>query len=203
MTRPGKVGAIPSIVAAWGAPLLGWAAMPLLALTLAASAAEDRRILYDDTAMLLRFLPDYNIEIRFIDPPAILREIGVQPGQVLAQGRWTDAVLEGTAFLFAQGCKPIAYPVRGFIDARDALIILGPLPVLNGCEPTGQTEWRPASIMRFEPERSKAEEKDKRRKVVEPERPKPKPKPKPRPRPQQQPQQQQPSPYWYYPQQRW
>ena len=182
-------------------------AIALVMIATSALAADEKRVIYDEMPMLARFDIDRSLSIRFIDPSAMLREIGVEPGEALIEGRWIGAVFEGNAFLFAKGCKPIPYPVRGVVDLNGVLMVLGPTPVLNGCEPTGQTQWTASSIMRIEPgdkSGSKSGSVDKRPAQPKPKKeakPQPKPKPKPRPRPVTPPA---PQPYWYAPQQqRW
>lgn len=148
--------------------------------------------MHDGSQMRLTISPaDQTLELRYTDPPAQLREIGVAPDTVLVRGHWVGAVLEGEAFVFSSNCQPIPYPVRGLVDLNSALVILGPVPMVNAdCEVT-RSAWDERSVMRFDPLRTAAPAA--RRKPKE----KPKAKPKPRPRsipsvPQQQPYQQQP-----------
>jgi hypothetical protein len=148
----------------------------VLASSSGAGAEERRPVTYDGSPMRVVVSDDAGLELRYIDPPALLREIGVKPDAVLVKGHWERDTLVGEAFVFPPGCPPIAYPIRGLVDAFAALVILGPVPTVNAaCEVT-RHDWADGSVMRFEP--SRASEKPRRVKPKE----KPKAKPKPRPR---------------------
>ncbi len=133
---------------------------------------------------------DRKLEISYLEPPALLREIGVTAGTVLVRGHWEGAfpneVLEGEAFVFSADCPPQSFPVRGLVDHAGGLVVLGPSPSSCG----GAREWNAASLMRFESVERLEERPRKRKAEPKPEsKPKPKPKPKPRAKPRQPPQQ--------------
>src|SRR5215831_3064961 len=98
--------------------MTGRASIVAIALCLVTTAqAEERRIIHDNTEMILTVNGD-DIQIAYGTPPAELREIGVADGQVLLQGTWTrrePGVLVGNAYAFKQGCSPIRYDIRGVV----------------------------------------------------------------------------------------
>jgi hypothetical protein len=154
-----------------------------------AHAEPARLVVHDGLTLALSHTGD-GIEISYIDVPAVLRELGVQSGQVVVRGKWDDTILVGEAFVFARGCAPIAYPIRGVVDRSGALILIGPQP--QDCEAKVYV-WGEGAVMRFEPPRAPP--------VREKPKVRPKPKPKPKPKPRQEapaaprPQYQQPQPW--------
>ena len=86
--------------------------------------------MHDGAQMRLVVSPaDQTLELRYTDPPAQLREIGVAPDTVLVRGHWENTVLVGEAFVFSPNCQPIAYPVRGIVDLNSVLVVMGPIPI--------------------------------------------------------------------------
>jgi hypothetical protein len=147
--------------------------LTVAALTTAAAAASHaatpRTLTHDGTSMAMSNTDD-EIEIIYSEVPPALRELGVVPGTRLLHGKWEDTILVGTAYVFAKGCAPIAYPVRGVVDRSGALIVIGPAP--TDCS-RSQYAWGPSSVMRFDPPQQRQQPKPK---VT-----KPKPKPPQRP----------------------
>ena len=61
-------------------------------------------------------LPNGGMQIQYIQPRMGLLEIGVRPGTILLQGRWSGpppGLLTGTAFVFTGVCPPTPYRVEG------------------------------------------------------------------------------------------
>ena len=105
--------------------------------------------MHDGVAMTLKTSPPNELEIAYNDVPPALRELGVVQGTVLVQGSWSkQGVLEGQAYVFAPGCSPIPYTVKGFTDRTGALWVVGPTP--SSCtDPT--LRWTEAALIRFAP----------------------------------------------------
>src|SRR5215831_2211932 len=98
-----------------------------LATTAQAEEATMRKVIHDGTDMTLRVNGD-DLSIAYLEPPAQLREIGVENGQVLVAGTWTrrdPRVLIGHAYAFAPGCVPLEYEIRGVVDQNGSLVVLG------------------------------------------------------------------------------
>jgi hypothetical protein len=152
------------------------------------AAQETRHALYDGTTLAV-VAGDNTLELRYIVPPAILRELGVEVGTPLVRGRWDGPVFTGDAFMFTKDCPPIAYPVRGMIDLAGAFVVIGPVPT-KAVDCRGDAyEWNEQSVMRFESSaRPRATITFKPKPKPKPKPSKPKPKPKPRPQQPQQPQ---------------
>jgi hypothetical protein len=159
----------------------------LLFPSLVLAEQAQRRVTFGGATFALTVL-NGGLEISYLEPPAMLREIGVTSGTLLARGRWRGETLEGDAFVFGQGCSPIAYPIRGVIESGGALVIIGPVPSeTKDCQITA-LDWNDEAVMRFKPvgreklSRPKPKPEAKSKPAA---KPKPKPKPKPRPVPQQ------------------
>jgi hypothetical protein len=60
----------------------------------------------------------------FTEPREGLREVGVAPGMVAFEGRQSDDVYEGTAYVFSRICGPIGYPVSGSVAQDERSITL-------------------------------------------------------------------------------
>jgi hypothetical protein len=152
----------------------------LLLLMTIAHAEEVKRlqVTHESEPMTLVVQPDSTIEISYITLPPLLREVGVKPGQILVQGKWTDRdnVLEGQAYAFVHGCEPIPYPVRGVVNQTGVLVVIGPMPM--SCTDRTLT-WKEGSVMTFDQPSSvtKREKEKKKERVVER---KPKPRREPR-----------------------
>ena len=177
--------------------------MALLLLMTVAHAEEVRNfvVTHENELMALAIQPDGTIEISYIIPPVMLREVGVKTGQVLVQGKWNerDNVLEGQAYAFVHGCEPISYPVRGVVNRETGvLVVIGPMPM--SC--TDRTlAWKEGSVMTFDQvlpplqtENKKKKKKEKKEERVA--------KPKPKPRPSRQ-EPYMPAPYQWREQWRW
>ena len=170
--------------------------MALLLLMTVAHAEETKNfvVTHENESMALVIQPDGTIEISYIIPPVMLREVGVNTGQVLVQGKWNDRdnVLEGKAYAFVHGCEPIPYPVRGVVNRETGvLVVIGPMPM--SC--TDRTlAWKEGSVMTFDqvlpPPPLQTEKRKKREKREKVERV-----PKPKLKPKSQPQQPQSQPY--------
>ena len=174
----------------------------VVATVMVCSATAEDILVHDGAAMTLTRLPPNGIQIRYVDVPAALRELGVVEGTVLLQGQWDDDyMLEGEAFVFAPGCAPIAYPIRGVVTVARSLLVVGPTP--RSCEDRTLT-WSAAAVMKFDPPRATAqprqvESKKPKARKADPSPPRPKPRPA-RPAAPQQPYQ---NPYQQYPYWRW
>ena len=149
----------------------------LLVLWPAAALAQERRALLDGAPMVVTVDGD-SIEVRYAEPGAALRELGVTPATPLVRGRWVGGIFTGEAFVFAPRCPPIGYPVRGMVDSGGALLVLGPAPsAVKDCRAEALT-WNASSILRFEQPAGE------RRPAARPEaKAKPKARPKPAPKP--------------------
>jgi hypothetical protein len=173
-------------------------ALGFLAVSVATCPAAP--VTYNGTPMTAD-VDETGVVIRYDEPPPNLREIGVQKGTALVSGKWNGSVFVGEAFVFAQGCPAMAYPVRGNVDISGALTIIGQSPTTTtDCIP-GAFQWTENSVMRFEPKRGAERSVERPAKKPKP-KPKPKVKPKPRVRQQIQRPQQIPQPQ-YQPQQQW
>lgn len=158
--------------------LCPWAHAPmgvlLVLLTMPAHAEPARRLIHDGSAMTLSVNGD-DLEISYLEVPPALREQGVTPGTLLVRGQWDGMIFTGQAYLFATGCPPIAYPVRGVVDRANSLVVIGPTPV--SCNDPTLT-WGDAAVMRFDPpQQAPTRVREKKREKRKVEKPKPKPKP--------------------------
>jgi hypothetical protein len=156
--------------------------LPLvLVLGVVPAAAQERQVSYEGAPMTALVRGD-SIEIRYLNPPPNLRELGVTPGTPLLRGQWEGGIFTGDAFVFAPGCPPVPFPVRGMIDNNGALLVLGPAPTaVKDCQAEALA-WNERSILRFEqPTFSKP-------------KPQAKPKPKPKPKPKVEPPRSRPAP---------
>ena len=142
-----------------------------------------------------------HLDVLYIDPPVMLRELGAKKDSPIVTGEWKDGVLVGNAYAYAAACPPIAYPIRAVVDARDNLIVIGPMPNLkkDTCEIEDYT-WSEGAVFKLGPPMSARKSADKPKKAkpkkVKPEKVKrEKPKAKPRPRVQQP--QRQPQQWWW------
>lgn len=163
-------------------------AVLLLVLCSGAASAQDRPVTYDGEPMTASVHGD-SIEIRYVNPPVGLRELGVTPGTVLVRGQWEEGIFTGDAFIFAPACPPVGYPVRGMIDNNGALLVLGPAPTaIKDCK-AESLAWNSSSILRFQvPDNAARPERKPKVKA----KPKPKPRPVERRQPRPQPQLRQP-----------
>ena len=150
------------------------------------------QVFHDGVAMSLTRQDTGEIEIAYIEVPAMLRELGVKAGTVLVRAKWAEDnfILVGEAFMFSKNCAPMAYAVRGVVTWDNVLIVVGPTPV--SCE-NRALQWGEAAVMTFEQPRGPRQrigpERPKQEKPVTKPKPKAKPKPRPRPEPTPQPQQ--------------
>jgi hypothetical protein len=164
-----------------------FALLLLLLLCSVPASAQDRRVTYEGTPMAAVVRGD-SIEIRYVNPPVNLRELGVTPDTLLVHGQWDAGIFTGEAFIFAPGCPPVPYPVRGTIDNSGALLVLGPAPTaIKDCK-AESLAWNASSILRFELAGTAARTPERKSEA----KPKPKPKPRPVERPQSRPQPRQP-----------
>jgi hypothetical protein len=153
----------------------------LLVLMTIAHAEEVKKVqvFHESEPMALVVQPDSTIEISYITLPPLLREVGVKPGQILVQGKWTDRdnVLEGQAYAFVHGCEPIPYPVRGVVNRETGvLVVIGPMPV--SC--TDRTlVWKEGSVMTFDQSSSPVIKREKKKERVVERKPKPRREPRP------------------------
>lgn len=81
------------------------------------------------------------VTIRYADPKPSLRRLGVRPGTVLFQGRYSGRGLAGTAYVFRAGCAPAGYSVSGPAVGGGGIILSGAAPVRprGSCQVTGYT----------------------------------------------------------------
>jgi hypothetical protein len=170
--------------------------MGVLLALLPAHAEPARRLIHDGSPMTLSVTGD-DLEISYLEVPAALREQGVTPGTPLVRGQWDGMIFTGQAFLFAAGCSPIAYPIRGVVDRANSLVVIGPAPV--SCNDPTLT-WNDSAVMRFDPPPSRPPREQKKPKAEKP-KSKPKSKPKPKPEVRRRPAASAPSPWAPYQQQ--
>jgi hypothetical protein len=79
-------------------------------------------------------LPNGGMQIQYIQPRVGLLEVGVRPGTILLQGRWSGpppGLLTGTAFVFTGICPPTPYRVEGSMAPDGSLVLTGPAPVVD------------------------------------------------------------------------
>ena len=79
-------------------------------------------------------LPNGGMQIQYIQPRVGLLEVGVRPGTILLQGRWSGpppGLLTGTAFVFTGICPPTPYRVEGSTAPDGSLVMTGPAPVVD------------------------------------------------------------------------
>jgi hypothetical protein len=79
-------------------------------------------------------LPNGGMQIQYIQPRVGLLEVGVRPGTILLQGRWSGpppGLLTGTAFVFTGVCPPTPYRVEGSTAPDGSLVLTGPAPVVD------------------------------------------------------------------------
>jgi hypothetical protein len=73
-------------------------------------------------------LPKGGMQIQYIQPRVGLLEVGVRPGMILLQGRWSGpppGLLTGTAFVFTGICPPTPYRVEGSTTVLTGLAPVG------------------------------------------------------------------------------
>jgi len=100
-----------------------------IALALHATAASaDGLVTHNGSLMEVIKLQFDTVEIRYVQPRPGLWEIGVRPGTVLLRGKWVGPTLYATAVVFSGECAPIPYPVSGFVDQNNVLVLQGPSP---------------------------------------------------------------------------
>jgi hypothetical protein len=79
-------------------------------------------------------LPNGGMQIQYIQPRVGLLDVGVRPGTILLQGRWSGpppGLLTGTAFVFTGICPPTPYRVEGSMVPDGSLVLTGPAPVVD------------------------------------------------------------------------
>jgi hypothetical protein len=79
-------------------------------------------------------LPNGGMQIQYIQPRVGLLDVGVRPGTILLQGRWSGpppGLLTGTAFVFTGICPPTPYRVEGSMAPDGSLVLTGPAPVVD------------------------------------------------------------------------
>lgn len=78
-------------------------------------------------------------EFRYAVPRKGIRNVGVRPGTVLFTGERQGDTYTGTAYIFAKGCNPSAYPVAGYVTAGERSIVMtGKAPRIgDGCTISG------------------------------------------------------------------
>ena len=79
-------------------------------------------------------LPNGGMQIQYIQPRVGLLEVGVRPGTILLQGRWSGpppGLLTGTAFVFTGVCPPTPYRVEGSTTPDGSLVLTGLAPVVD------------------------------------------------------------------------
>ncbi len=79
-------------------------------------------------------LPNGGMQIQYIQPRVGLLEVGVRPGMILLQGRWSGpppGLLTGTAFVFTGICPPTPYRVEGSMTPDGSLVLTGLAPVVD------------------------------------------------------------------------
>jgi hypothetical protein len=79
-------------------------------------------------------LPNGGMQVQYIQPRVGLLEVGVRPGTILLQGRWSGpppGVLTGTAFVFTGACPPTPYRVEGSTAPDGSLVLTGRAPLVD------------------------------------------------------------------------
>jgi hypothetical protein len=118
----------------------------------AALTPEVSRAIHNGSLMAVIASPRTGtLRMEYIAPRPSLAALGVMPGTLLLNGRWSRDELSATAFVFSR-CGPIPYEVRGGADPTGMLTLQGLAPVVNPdtCMVFGQA-WTMNSVLMFLP----------------------------------------------------
>ena len=90
--------------------------------------------IHNGSLVSVHSLPNGGMQIQYIQPRVGLLEVGVRPGTILLQGRWSGpppGLLTGTAFVFTGICPPTPYRVEGSTAPDGSLVLTGSAPVVD------------------------------------------------------------------------
>lgn len=113
---------------------------PLLCALSANPASASESCWQMDEATLHLVIDGADRVLRYQGPPAVMVDLGVQPGDLFFHGRETDGALRGTAQAPSASCPEadVSFPVEGRIHAgRNRITLRGLRPLLSQCRPDG------------------------------------------------------------------
>src|ERR1700730_12457344 len=109
----------------------------------AASVAQAGESIWTHNGSKIRWVSDgTSRRAYYLEPRPDLERIGIHPGELLFAGDRRGWVIEGRAFTFKQGCRPLSFPVSGTLSLETTFNLSGTAPRRDGsgCDSTSSAK---------------------------------------------------------------